>query len=626
MMTEEEKKSAYEAAKTRISKTAIKLAAVASLASPNAAAAQNMAESPSGIETTLTVTTAPSSTIITNLEDIQTMPVLGCDELLKIEMLADRTEHDKKRAALEEQNLTEQEKKLAQWNEETLSEYNKAKKEAPRTWLQPCSNTTEASRIGNWNSTSVECSGYKSKKLKNIPSSPDKLKNKESISRENALFDQLASYNPSDGKITVPIYSERAQQYAAESIKRDGSNFKDEYKVNNVIAQNAVFMHEQNHKVDEEYNGQALLMNSPVNAAKSDRLTETKSHAVSYLNVAQQYTMMKEQGIQTIQINGENKPLESILEMYNGLKEVVLEKGFDINDPQSIRNVVEAASIDWHKNKADYLNQDINQAAIASINFGNLPMSEKLEVLKNEDATYAEVSQKMLKNTYIGHNTIVDLSSCQDLLDTMDKNEFIHDVREKQSNFGFLAHSEAHNKINFISYEELSAVNAHLENKGLLKDEDKDKYLKQAFADIAQRSENQDAELKKILLGYSPDIVYADGIYETTQGDMRIIGKKMKQYAMSDEMLAQANERQQQTKGSETPTIFAPAEMGEMPTITLGALNREDISNNMQQDRAAHDVELNDQIASLTQPSSRQSNTAGNTLTLQMMKQQQAAR
>ena len=77
MMTEEEKKSAYEAAKARISKATITLATAASTLTPSLSAAQNSAPAP---ETARVITASPKNTIeIPNIKETQNQPAFGSE-------------------------------------------------------------------------------------------------------------------------------------------------------------------------------------------------------------------------------------------------------------------------------------------------------------------------------------------------------------------------------------------------------------------------------------------------------------------------------------------------------------------------------------------------------------------
>ena len=638
MMTEEEKKSAYEAAKARISKATITLATAASTLTPSLSAAQNSAPAP---ETARVITASPKNTIeITNIKETQNQPAFGSEEWLKNQMQNDRTEHDAqtaklKPAAAEHENYQEYAQAYAEKNNLRLVLYRLAQANIAETLPKRVSNDDSPFRIGNWGNSSVESSiwGKIHSKMatKELPDTPDQIlahtgKNKritiETI--EKTSDEALAWYGSSvlSQKITLQTYSEKEQQQARENTQNYGTNSYDEYKLNNPVARITIALHEANHMIDDQYSGQFLLNQTPLNAACGNHLTETKSYAVEYLAAAELYTNLKKQGMNTIQINGENRPLENILEMYPNLKETVLEKGFDAKDPASVRNIVEKASAEWHKNRNNiYIKQDASFSAAASQNFAAYTMTEKLELLKNEEQTYNEISEKMLKTAYIGQNTIVDLSSCRDLLDTLDRTQFAKDIRSGQKANTASPDNES-NKIDLISYEELNAVNTYLESKGLTTDNAKNQYLTTALKDIARREKNQDTELKNILLSYNSAMTYADGLNEGVWANMRIITNSEGQnFQISDTMLAEAQKKQQQQQQSEriTLTTIAPEEM--MPTITLGTIEREDISAVMQQDRQAHDSAVITQCTELARPAREQSPPLSPTAIRQMQQQ-----
>lgn len=117
-------------------------------------------------------------------------------------------------------------------------------------------------------------------------------------------------------------------------------------------------------------------------------------------------------------------------------------------------------------------------------------------------------------------------------------------------------------------------------------------------------------------------MTYADGLNEGVWANMRIITNSEGQnFQISDTMLAEAQKKQQQQQQSEriTLTTIAPEEM--MPTITLGTIEREDISAVMQQDRQAHDSAVITQCTELARPAREQSNPLSPTAIRQMQQQ-----
>lgn len=78
-----------------------------------------------------------------------------------------------------------------------------------------------------------------------------------------------------------------------------------------------------------------------------------------FLAIAQMYTNLKQQGINTFEytatLNGKEKtvkmPTEDILDMYPGLRETITKNGFSADDPKSVRAVVEAAARHWREDR-----------------------------------------------------------------------------------------------------------------------------------------------------------------------------------------------------------------------------------------------------------------------------------
>ena len=273
---------------------------------------------------------------------------------------------------------------------------------------------------------------------------------------------------------------------------------EDRFALGDATAVNFTYFHELNHRHDYEKCQMQLLKKTPMNAAKSDRLTETKSYAVEYLAAAQQYVYMKEQGITSIVVDGKEQPLDMLIGQYPGLKEVVDKYGFDAKNPESVRRVVAASAESWKEDRRElYVDQMQNHFNIGLTYFSGQPLSKQLELLKNQDAQYQEVSSRMLSEVYIGNNTKVDLSGCRDLLDTA-TNEDINQLN---------------NKDYVVSYEELKSINDYLEKKGITDDNDKMRYLSEHLKNLAYRlGEDKDPELTKLLLAKNNSIVCADGL------------------------------------------------------------------------------------------------------------------
>lgn len=557
VMTEEEKKSAYEAAKARIAKHAITAATVISAISPVAAEAQNINSvetSPHTIEKTASANS--EHVVVTNLEDAQNEPAFGSNEWLRAQMQTDREAHDTqtdKDVSELTHNLEEQLKSPVDMeNSDNINTY--------------CSN----SHIGDFTCTltnfHIKPDESTTEKKPRI-SSPRQTINHEDILRlkpgdANYVEGALAAYDVKAKKVymqDVPLTKE-----LEENLEKANDKAALEYmQGDNTVVKNGVLYHEMTHLNHMKYTGAADLTH-PVDIAKFDRLTETTAVAVEYLNAAQQYTFMKEQGITTIEFNGEQKPLESILEPYQGLKEVVLEKGFNADDPKSVRNVVEASSKYWHESRSElYARQHKN-----AVNTGK-KASNLFELLESDDKEYQKVAQKATKQVYIGNNKNVDLSNCMDLLDTMTTD----DAQKLLADEKIINSSD-------VTYQKLGEVSAYLDSIGITDAKAKTSYLTENFENITTRNGDYDETLKNIMLNTNTPnkgtILYADNITEKTD--------ETGQYSLT------ANSQH---------------------TAALTISNKEDVKSDMHKDRAEHDSQLQSQIETLTHPI-QQEQQAGN--------------
>jgi len=347
---------------------------------------------------------------------------------------------------------------------------------------------------------------------------------------DNKGVSGVASYSPVRGVITMNELTEEAREKLRAELKQQVAEddwhalwlLKQEdtlYKLNDTMAQLSTLYHENNHKNDFDNSGGMNLCYTPKNAAKVDRLTETKSCAVEYLAMAHQYTELKKKGVETVEINGEKKPIEYMLDMKEGLREVIDKHGFDANNPESVRRVVEASSKYWHEERIEGYNKQAAYEMNLGLSYLNSkPMSEQLKLLKDEDKKYQQASETMLKNTYIGQNTVVDLSHCRDLLDTMTDADV-----QKIGNGAYV-----------VSYKELKSVNDYLDKKGLKKDSDKMGYLAKHMKDLGYRKEDKDPELTQLLLEQGNTILCADGLEYSRAADGSVIcHKDGKEYAIT---------------------------------------------------------------------------------------------
>lgn len=554
--------------------------------------------------------------------------------------------------------MTENEKTTADWilesrnneysekNGQTQEQYHQKQADITKQLASPCKENTDSSfRVGNWSSTNT--SAFRRTQEITIPGADGKdisltsvlpdgithrldqmetqdMPEKPSANDYKTVFKELPPEKQnSGGYYDVQTDTITLREYTAEE-KRQAQELRKQFdkpiREIEVIAGNPEYTkrredHEASHRYDYKCCGIGKLSTSPTNAARGDRLTETKAYAVEYLSAAQEYMTLKQQGQLTYQADGQEFPIESIIEGYTGLKEVIDTKGFDITDKQSVRNVVEVASKSWEaEHQENYMKQHLAQAAYASSTFAQYPISEQLDLLKNEEQTYTEVSEKMLKNTVVGRDTVIDLSDCRELLDTLDPNSFKENIRQAQQKGET---NDKIDKINLISYKELSEINTYLEDKGVIKDAEKADYLNKHITATATRSENNDPELEGIMNKYNKVKTYADGLQEIgnlqNYGIIEIRDKNGNTYSMADTQLAQAKEQikqeEENKKAQETllasndtnkpmPTISLDGS-DKMPEITLTSSN-DNTKEEMQQQRIEHDKEVTTKIAELT--------------------------
>lgn len=312
----------------------------------------------------------------------------------------------------------------------------------------------------------------------------------------------LAYFQPKDKTIRL----QKAPALTPEQEERNiqmGFNKENEYRKWNVFATTATLLHEtahQKHKSD----GQSSLK-KPIDIVKAGNLTEKIAYTTEYLYVANQYSLLKKDGVNTVEINGKKQPVEDILDLYPGLKDVVTKDGFDINNKKDVEKIVRLSSDFWDKNRAKpYEMQHIQQTRAAQPD--NL-----IQYCAHDDEQYNKVAQKMLKNTYIGNNTNIDLSEYRNILDTMTTDK----AKEVLANVEINEYGSRE-----LTYRQIETVNNYLESRNLKTEEEKLDYLQQNFDKIVSRTQPYDEKLKQIMLDGSSQnrntIVYADGLTEKT--------------------------------------------------------------------------------------------------------------
>lgn len=400
------------------------------------------------------------------------------------------------------------------------------------------------------------------------------IKKRDILSVPRGQRNSLGFYAPEKNSITIyTSYPQKIKDLINQKKEETKTtNFTYEYMLGNPVAQNNVLLHETAHKDHHVMHNLSEVESYSISAGKANRLTETVSCSVEYLATAHQYTQMKKQGIKTIQINGKDCPLESILDMYDGLRETVEKYGFDVDNPKSRRRVVQTASDWWHKERQkNYDKQAEFSKAYSELDseLEDTPkttsFSQLYRYVQSEQKLYDATAKKLLKNVYIGQNTEVDLTNCRDLLDTM---------TDADSYKLSLLHGS-----NCISMDELNEINKYLENIGMNTDAAKDQYMHNFVQNAVMRSPETDKSLQAIMLKYHNQIEYADGINATYHKDGRIYlqGDETDTMVFADETkrrLSPENITQNQTNAENNKTPVSAVSSNTVETATLIAAQK----------------------------------------------------
>jgi len=391
-----------------------------------------------------------------------------------------------------------------------------------------------------------------SSKIQNMPDKP---------ARTAAGAIKIAEYGANDDDTNNLAYFSKNDNNITLKTFSDNNNAPDsplykEYIRGNPTAQYSIYQHEKTHYDHWNYDGFGELNKTPINACKGDRLTETTAHAVEYLSAAQLYTSLKDQNISTLEINGEQQPIEKILENYPKLKETVLENGFDATDPKSVRRIVTTSSEVWHEVRLKSYSEQNKKTTIQGGNFlTSLPWSEQLKTLENEEKTYKDISERMLKDVDIGQNTTVDLSHCRDLLDTR-STEDAKKLIQKFNTLVIEGRVEEETPIPLMSIEEFKAVDDYLTQKGLKTDTEKMEYMAEFLKNTAYRqTENQDKELATIISSYNNHIAYPDILEQATVNNRTLLKRGEHYYDITDHLAQKRIKEKEQAETQDLATI-----------------------------------------------------------------------
>ena len=363
--------------------------------------------------------------------------------------------------------------------------------------------------IGNWKGCWIYTPEEEISQFSPVPSKAHQLMPHSEVEIHSVDFGiedvtkpfSSGSYDFENRKLIINKFN--IDEAVRKKVENNNSQTAETLK-NNPCIQLSTAIHETLHKKNIFNDGMLIQGDTPVNAAKKNRLTETLARASEYLSAAHLYTEFTKQGVTQLEMNGRTYSLDSLLSLYPNLPQTIKEHGFDVNNPESIRNVVQASSDYWHKEVAPlYEEQHANAAAAANeewISFNNQLQYNK----RDPQQHYDKVSNLMLKNVYIGNNTYVDLTHCRDLLDTL-KDEEAEKILTKYN----ISQPER------PTQENLQAVNNYLEQHGAHTDQAKQALLETEFKKIVTRNADADKVLKDIMLSNGGSIKYSDGLIET---------------------------------------------------------------------------------------------------------------
>lgn len=326
-------------------------------------------------------------------------------------------------------------------------------------------------------------------------------------------LDNLAYFDHSDKQVHIPQYV-LSPDMAAIIKEKMGNTWTGEILLGNPAALIATKNHEDTHflhNIRGQTDEDRLSFQTPDMLVERDYCTEKLAFSVQCLTLANIYTQCKDAGIETLQINGEERPLGSILEVVPGLRETVEQNGFDPKSEESLGNVIKLASAQWDE---DYWNGYAYNHFVDTAEGGSCSgIMNQIQASRDQK----KILTDMTKSLGIGYGMKIDIpEDCIPLM--MPKTELTQSVTD------FKAFSPC--------TEGLLAIDSYLDSLGLKNDKAKDEYLKTQYVNIVNRAPEADQELKKLLLDCSnpgasrnQTIYYTDGLKAVDYGSFLTISE-----------------------------------------------------------------------------------------------------
>lgn len=271
-----------------------------------------------------------------------------------------------------------------------------------------------------------------------------------------------------------------------------------------------VYFHELTH-YEHENNGQLEIDCATAQTSLAlNYTTEKVANATQWLAFANMYKFLKDSGVENLQHNGEIVPLDNIVEYCPGLKEIVTNPEFNLNDEKFVVDIVKVSSDYWDKEQ-----------------FSKYCTAQFPHFCKESDATIIQqinavkdgqkAMDDMLKERNIGYGMRIDIpKECA---------EFLQPSQKFLDKFVAL-HGDGLN----VNNEKLLVLNAYLESIGLKNDKAKNEYLNQQYVNIINRTENADLKLQNLMVdcginNSDKSIHYADGLVVQNIDGIKTVSK-----------------------------------------------------------------------------------------------------
>ena len=221
--------------------------------------------------------------------------------------------------------------------------------------------------------------------------------------KEDYNYDNMAFYDSSDKKVHMPKWN--VSKEILDILNERIPNSWDLHLMsNNPTAEIAAERHENTHFVHDvrgQIDEDSRLYQTADMKVEKDYVTEKTAYTVQCLTLANIWRNCKASGMETIELNGEKRPIGEIMDIGPGLRDSVEKNGFNPAFSEDIGRIARLASEHWDKEYLPgYSSEQFSDVARSgtSSNIVNsiIAAREQQQILKDMTKIWISVTEQRL--------------------------------------------------------------------------------------------------------------------------------------------------------------------------------------------------------------------------------------